>query len=52
MVIIGKRFYLLSRVVTRNRYFDFILNIEFCKPLNQLVGTTGFEPATPCPPER
>jgi hypothetical protein len=29
-----------------------LLNCVFCNSLFQLVGTTGFEPATPCPPDK
>ena len=41
-----------TRMSTRKRYSHFLTNSIFRKPLNQLVGTTGFEPATPCPKEK
>ena len=50
--IFGKCWKLLYRMLYRNRNFLFLPNPIFCNPLFQLVGTTGFEPATPCPPER
>ena len=52
MVIISNNFLKCPHVSPPNRYFDVLLNIEFRKSLNQLVGTTGFEPATPCPPDK
>ena len=50
-VIIGKRLNLLSRVLSRNRYLLILPKTEFCNSLFQLVGTIGFEPTIPCPPE-
>ena len=42
---------MLSRLLSRKHYFPFFHNVIFFNFLIQLVGTTGFEPATPCPPE-
>ena len=49
---ITKQFKLLSRVLSRNDYFDrneILLNYKL---LILLVGTIGFEPTTPCPPDK
>ena len=43
---------MVPRLVPRKGYFPVLTNNIFCNSLIQLVGTTGFEPATPCPPDK
>ena len=49
---ITKQFKLLSRVLSRNGYFDLNEILLNYKLLILLVGTIGFEPTTPCPPDK
>ncbi len=43
---------MLSHKLSHKRYFLIFPNNVFYNSLIQLVGTTGFEPATPCPPDK
>ena len=49
---IGNDLKKLSHTLSHNAKSNFELNTAFCNSLIQLVGTTGFEPATPCPPDK